>query len=319
MKKRLILLCVLVGSVLVQGYAQPAAQYSLWQLNPHLYNPAYAGLDNSLSAMGTFRRQWTGLEGAPLTQVMNVHLPVLFLNSGFGLRLENDALGATQNLTLAATYAYHLRVGAAGKLSVALEGGMLQRAIDGNQLNPREQDPTDVLIPVGKISAMTPIFGAGLFFKNDRLSLGLSASNLLESALPYNYAPDAQLQLARNYFAIFAYNLEIGSFAIEPGFLVKSDVTTTQIDISMLVEYDDNVFGGLVYRGLLPDTQDALALMAGWRIAENLTVAYAYDVPLSALNTVNTGSHEIMLKYNLNKAIGMPLPAKIIYNPRFTF
>lgn len=319
MIKRLILTGVLSVCLGMSAFAQPAAQYSLWQLNPHLHNPAYAGLDYSLSAIGTFRRQWTGLEGAPLTQVMNVHLPVLFLNSGFGLRLENDALGATQNLTVAATYAYHVRVGATGKLSVALEGGMLQRSIDGNVLNPREQDPTDVLIPQGKVAAITPVFGTGLYFKNDRLQLGLSASNILEATLPYNYAPDAQLQLARNYFAIFAYNLEIGSFAIEPGFLVKSDVTTTQIDISTIVQYDDNVFGGVVYRGLLPDTRDALAVMAGWQIADNLTVAYAYDVPLSALNTVNTGSHEIMLKYNLNKAIGMPLPAKIIYNPRFTF
>ena len=57
----------------------------------------------------------------------------------------------------------------------------------------------------------------------------------------------------------------------------------------------------------------------GWKANENVMIAYSYDVPLSALSTVNTGSHEIMINYNLNKVIGNPLPARIIYNPRFLY
>jgi type IX secretion system PorP/SprF family membrane protein len=298
--------------------AQQPAQYSLWQFNLHNFNPAYAGLDNSLSATGIFRRQWVGLEGAPLTQNINVHFPVVFLNSAFGFKVENDVLGAEQNLTATATYAYHLRLNES-VLSIGLNGGIFQKSIDGTLLNPPNQDQSDDLIPLGNVSAMVPIFSAGVFFKNENIKAGVSASNLLETSLPYTYTANAGIQLVRNYFAIFAYKFEVGDFGIEPAVLVKSDLVGTQIDISTTVYYGEKLFGGAAYRGYNANTTDALALFAGYRVSENLNLAYAYDIPLSALSSVNTGSHEIMLNYNLNKTIGMPLPAKIIYNPRFTF
>ena len=57
------------------AYAQQAAQYSLYMLNPYGVNPAAAGLDNTLVATGGYRTQWTGLDGNPTTQYVNVVLP----------------------------------------------------------------------------------------------------------------------------------------------------------------------------------------------------------------------------------------------------
>ena len=147
----------------------------------------------------------------------------------------------------------------------------------------------------------------------------MSANNLLESTLPYTYTANAGIQLVRNYFAIFAYKFEVGRFQIEPAVLVKSDLVGTQIDFSTIFHYNEDIFGGASYRGYSSTSSDAVAIFAGYRVSENVTLGYAYDVPLSVLSSVNTGSHELMLNYNLNKSIGMPLPAKIIYNPRFTF
>ncbi len=321
MKKtiRTAILVTIVLFVVKSLQAQQPAQYSLWQFNMHHYNPAYAGLDNSLSATGIFRRQWTGLEGAPLTQSMNVHSPVLFLNSGFGLKFQNDLIGAEQNITATASYAYHLSLGRSNVLSFGINGGIFQKSIDGTKLNPRDVDQNDNLIPVGLVSAMTPIFSAGVFFKNESIKIGVSANNLLENSLPYSYTANAGIQLVRNYFAIFAYKYETGNFSIEPSILVKSDLVETQLDFSATIYYGDNIFGGGTFRGFSSNTTDAVAIFGGWRVSNNVTLAYAYDIPMSALSSVNSGSHEIMMSYNLNKAIGTPMPAKIIYNPRFTF
>lgn len=302
-----------------QAQAQQPAQYSLWQFNPHHFNPAYAGLDNSLSVTGIFRRQWVGLEGAPLTQNVNIHFPVEYMNSAFGLKLENDVLGAERNITATATYAYQLQFGEGNMISAGLNGGILQKTIDGTMLNPRDIDQNDNLIPQGIVRGIAPIFSAGVFFKNQNIKAGVSANNLLESSLPYTYTASAGIQLVRNYFAIFAYKFEIGDFGIEPAILFKSDLVENQIDFSTTIFYQEKLFGGAAYRGFSVNTSDAVAIFAGYRVNENVSFAYAYDVPISTLSSVNTGSHEIMLNYNLNKTIGTPLPAKIIYNPRFTF
>ena len=147
--------------------AQQAAQYSLFNFNIHNFNPAYAGLDNSVSATGVFRRQWSGLEGAPLTQSVNVHSPVRFLRSGFGLKLENDALGAEKNITAEVSYAYQTQISKGNWISVGLSGGILQKSIDGTILRPPNLDEPDDLIPQGLVTAITPTANVGVFFKND--------------------------------------------------------------------------------------------------------------------------------------------------------
>jgi len=61
---------------------------------------------------------------------------------------------------------------------------------------------------------------------------------------------------------------------------------------------------------------DAVALMAGFKLNEKLSVGYAYDIGLSALNSVSSGSHELLLNYNLGAPIGKGRPPAVIYNPR---
>jgi hypothetical protein len=56
---------------------QQAAQYSLYRLNKYAFNPAYAGLDNSLSMTGVYRTQWVSLPGAPVSQHFNAHMPLV--------------------------------------------------------------------------------------------------------------------------------------------------------------------------------------------------------------------------------------------------
>lgn len=299
--------------------AQQPAQYSLWQFNQHHYHPGYAGLDQSLSATGVFRRQWTGLEGAPLSQNINVHFPVLFMRSAFGFKFENDELGAEQNITASATYAYQMQLGRGNWLSIGLNGGILQKTLDGTQLNPRDIDQVDNLIPMARVSAIAPVFNAGVYFKNERLQLGVSVGNVLESNLPFDYGDAVNVQLVRAFYGTAAYKFELGDWAVEPAILVKSDLIETQTDAALTVYYEERIFGGATFRGYSDNSFDALAIFAGFRVADNIKLAYAYDASISALSSVNTGSHEIMLHYNLNKVIGRPLPARIIYNPRFTY
>jgi hypothetical protein len=115
-----------------------------------------------------------------------------------------------------------------------------------------------------------------------------------------------------------AYKVLLGdNLSVRPSFLAKTDFSVTQIEISSVFNWRDNIFAGASFRGVSKDARDAVIVLAGWQINERSTVAYAYDIPLSALQAANRGSHELMLRYSLNKPVGRGVLPPVIYNPRF--
>ena len=104
--------------------------------------------------------------------------------------------------------------------------------------------------------------------------------------------------------------------SFHPSVFVKSDVLETQVDFSAMFSYDDNISLGASFRGYSENTADAVAIIGGLKLSEKIKLYYSYDLILSDINTVSTGSHEIMLNYNLNKNFGKGVPPPIIYNPR---
>ena len=323
MKRKLHLLIAFTFACLHLA-AQQTPQYSLYMLNQFGQNPAYAGLDNTLSATGVYRSQWVGLAGAPVTQIVNAHMPLNFISSGIGIQVENDIIGASQRTAATLAYSYHLELSRTSKLSIGLSGGLIQQSLDGTQLRTPEgtYEPdqniiihNDVLLPIAKLSTNLPSFSAGVFYQAENLEMGLGVLNLQEPTAKFT---DLSLKLRRSYYLSASYTIELSrTLILKPSVQVKSDIVQTQIEASTLARYKDNFFLGASYRGFTAQSQDALVALGGFKLNEQWTIGYAYDITLSALKTVNNGSHEILLNYNFGKPIGQGVPPKIIYNPRF--
>jgi len=317
-------LLFLVG-IQIGAISQQASQYSLYMFNKYHYNPAYAGLDNSLSVTGVFRKQWVDLEGSPTTQNVNFHMPLYILQGGIGIDVENDILGAERNTSASLSYNYWMPVSKTGILTFGISGGIVQKSLDGMKLRAPDgvyEGPTfthnDDFIPEGLVNDIAPAFSAGVYFQSPKFELGISANNLSESTVNLGDVQDINVTLKRHYFLMAAFNLDLASnISIHPSIFAKSDINQTQMEISTIIRYNDNIFGGASFRGYNSESIDAIVFMGGFKLSENVTLAYSYDLSFSAVNSVNRGSHEILLNYNLNKAIGAGTPPKIIYNPRF--
>ncbi len=306
------------------SWAQQTPQYSLYMLNPYGANPAAAGLDKTLVATGGFRSQWVGLQGSPTTQYINVSVPLSILSSGIGIAVENESIGARRGLSAKASYSFIRQMGE-GQLSIGASGGILQGALDGSKLRTPEGDYNqgvidhqDKFLNSVNVNGIVPIFDAGVYFKTNKLDIGLVVSNLNEPTLTLDKQVVTQLQLKRHYSTFVAthFNLFAG-FTMHPSVFVQSDGVQTQANFSTILRYDNNFFVGSTFRGYSKTTQDALVVLGGFQLNPKLTVAYAYDISLSALKTVNNGSHEIVLQYNLGRAFGKGKLPPIIYNPRF--
>ena len=323
MKRKLHLLIAFIFACLHLA-AQQTPQYSLYMLNQFGQNPAYAGLDNTLSATGVYRTQWVGLAGAPVTQIVNAHMPLNFISSGIGIQIENDILGASQRTGASLAYSYQLELNRNSRLSIGINGGIVQQSLDGSKLRTPDgtYDPdqniiihNDDILPIGNISTNLPIFSAGVFYQAERLEIGLGVLNLQEPTANFT---DLSLKLRRSYYLSASYTIELSrTLILKPSVQVKSDIVQTQIEASTLARYKDNFFLGASYRGFTAQSRDAIVALGGFKLNDKWTIGYAYDFTLSALKTVNNGSHEILLNYNFGKPIGQGVPPKIIYNPRY--
>ncbi|MBX2891565.1 MAG: type IX secretion system membrane protein PorP/SprF [Saprospiraceae bacterium] len=305
--------------------AQQFPQYSLYMLNPYTYNPAYAGLENTLVANGAYRQQWSSLEGAPVTAHFNAHLPLFVISSGVGLKVENDLIGAHRTTSALLSYNYQMELSRTALLSVGLSAGYMQYALDGTKLRapdgvyePFGFNHNDPNLPEGKVNAGTPLLEAGVFLQIKRLQMGASMQPAFAPVLSVADNNNLKIEPKQHYFFTAAYTLEAGRYlAVRPSAVVKTDLAETQMEISTVLQWNENIFAGASFRGFGNNDRDAAVVIAGLKINEKTTLGYSFDIPLSPLSAANRGSHELLLRYSLDKPIGAGKLPPIIYNPRF--
>jgi len=313
-------ICFLLMCTSFQLLAQQESQYSLFMFNPMAYNPAYAGMDFSLSATGVFRRQWVDLDFTPTTQQVNVHSPIPQLFGGVGISFDNDQYGAEQMTRFGLAYAYQLSLGE-GVLSLGAQANITQRSLNGSLLrtpggtySDGSIDHNDPILPLANESGSSPAFDLGVYYQQESWELGIGVRNITESATELN---SLAIRNVRNFSLSGKADINLTSILkLSPYLLIQSDGVQTQTSIAAIAEYNDNIFLGAAFRGYNTDSRDAVAIIGGFRISPKLKLAYAYDVTISGLKQVTSGSHEILLNYNLNQRYVFSKPPNTIYHPR---
>lgn len=286
-------------------------------------NPASVGSEDALDVAAVYRAQWVGINGNPTVQALSVQSPLNVLNSSVGLFIINEMQGEERYTSAMLSYAYRhsfKKISLAGGVSA----GIFQRAIDGSKLRSPEGnyeagriDHEDDFIPDKLTSAIAADLNVGIYLSTRKLYAGISANNVLESNVKLQgQGVQTEVENPRYYTAVAGYRIKVGKkLNLIPNVSLRTDFINTQAEINTILQYKDNIYGGMSFRGFAPDLKDAVVLMAGFKIFKNFRVGYSYDIALSSLNEVNSGSHEVYLRYAINIK-ELVNPGKIIYNPR---
>ena len=315
MKKTVLTLGLAASALVVFG--QQDAQFTQYTHNKLTYNPGYAGMNGSICAVILYRSQWMQFPGAPQTGLLNIDAPVFqnsALHGGAGLTVINDVLGNDHSLFARACYAYHLPIGAVGKLGIGLEAGMIQKSLKFNWIPPDGTNTitTDFSIPDAGTSAITYDLNFGLYYNTQKLYVGLSASHLPQQELKKTQQFD--FQNARHYFLIAGYTFDISSsLQLMPSVKVKSDAKSTIFDLGANVVWNNMVWGGVAYR-----MTDAVAAMAGFmqnKDKYSWKIGVSYDITLSELKDYSSNTPEVMLGYCFKIIPKVKTQSHI--NPRF--
>ncbi len=306
MKKRItttiILLWLLALGITLK--AQQETQHSMYFFNPVLLNPAYAGSQEALQITATVRDQWTGIKGAPKTQVLSLHTPLKTEHIGVGFTVLNDELGVTKNTGLYADLAYSVKVNKKNnRLAFGLKVGLDLFRQDFSNL--RINDNTDQLYTDG-FNYKKNLFnmGAGIYYYGKRHYIGISTPRLFKNKIDL---AAGQTAIQENHYYLFGGIVIKLNPAINmrPSFIVKYvNNAPLSIEGNLSFLFYDKVWIGAMYRH-----QAAAGLNIMYNISQNLRIGYAYDYQLTSLQKFSLGSHEIMISYDLRtKAKGFKSP-----------
>lgn len=281
------------SSIPTPVWAQQDAQYTLFMFNGLTLNPAYAGSRDRFSITGLFRKQWVGIEGAPTTQTLSMHTPIFGQKMGVGLMLTNDRVGDSKIFTLKGSYAYRLKVGQSF-LALGLHAGFTQYRADyldvRYALNPNFQD---VAFNQNLNETLFNI-GTGIYYHNERFYASFSVPQMINNNLTGGIS-DARQSVHYFLSTGYVFNMK-GSIKIKPAIFAKFvSGSPISLDFNANVNIKDFLEVGVSYRW--DDSIDFLLILP---MGRNLAFGYAYDATLTELNKYNSGSHEIMLRYEFN-------------------
>jgi type IX secretion system PorP/SprF family membrane protein len=277
------------------AFCQQDPQFTQYMFNPLVLNPAYAGSREALSAVLLYRNQWTGFNGAPVTQSASINSPLKNQKIGLGLHIINDRIGPKTSTGYLASYAYRMPL-SKGKLSLGLRAGLYNYYTDWSKIDLK--DKTDVPTADFQPQKTVPTFDFGIYYYSSTFYIGGCTSHLDQSAYTPDLGDDGlKAKLVSHFTGTIgkAFILSEGVL-FKPSMVLKSVVNgpgTADLNLNLLI--DNKIwFGAGIRSGY------GIMLLTEYNITDKLRMGYSFDISLNRLSSTSTGSHEIFIGYDFD-------------------
>lgn len=296
--------------------AQDELVYDQYYWNYYLANPAVAGATRCTHVLGTFKKQWVGMDDSPMTETVSFRTRIL-QNVGIGAYVYNDKNGYSERQGGQVTFAYHIPL--SQNYGYFMKNRELQRQLSfgisavishygfDDKLFSEDNAMSDVTIANGGTDKGT-YFNAnfGTYFLWDDFFAGVSLANLLPTELDQLGSDEPVRPLT--YFVFLGYDFPVNDdISVEPSIMfIGNENSERQLDFNLKYEQsmpdnpDFSYWLQLAYRHTL-DSGNSAALafspMGGitWK---GFHIGYAYTLGLTNIQRHNSGTHEVMLGYS---------------------
>ena len=292
-----------------------------------------AGIENYWDLKVSYRNQWVGLEGAPTTLYLTINTPLgktaydhetpvtvpdlqaknlgakQFLmeytappaHSGIGFTIINDKTGPLSRIAAYGSYAYHVPVGRKTSLSFGVSLGVQEVNVDQSAVDFGQANPVDPAVAgSGYLDKLEPDVNAGLWLSNNSFFVGLSAQQIIP--VPINSSNGTtsggvELQTGKlipHTFLTAGYKILISDdISLLPSVMIRYvQPLPIGVDVNAKIQYQDLLWLGFSYR-----YNEGFAGMLGVNISNAINLGYSYDYTTTQLNTVSSGTHEIVLGF----------------------
>lgn len=271
--------------------AQQDPNFTLYNFNMNVINPAYAGANNSKELSLSHRSQWLGIPNAPSTQSV-VYTSPLGKNLGIGVSVINDEVFVLQETDVAVDISYKLQLNETHQLYFGLKAGGGFVNIDLSKAGALANDP----LFTQNQSFFNPHLGAGLYLKHKKYYVSISTPNFLNGKRyeKRGNTPRAAIQNMHAYLGA-GYSFTItDNFELTPAFMLRHvNGAPNSYDISSSLKMYEKFIVGGNYR-----IDEMASIYSVIQVINKLNIGFAYDFTVSKVNQIhNNGSIEFMLKY----------------------
>jgi type IX secretion system PorP/SprF family membrane protein len=293
-------------SLSLLGFINIAQSQQLHYMSQYLQhnvmnNPAAAGMSQNSRVGLSYRSMWSSFPGNPKTSIAYGDFKVESLGAGIGAYLYKDETGATSRTGVQLAYSYHINMNdEKNKLGVGLELRGLQYAINKGALAGEESLGTLDPAALGASNKFVIDGGAGVYFTNDKISLGASGTQLLENNVKLvDYDSSTQRgKLYRQFNFMGSYKIQTGdNIYLMPNAMVRViENAPTECDLGVMLNYHDKLWWAMNWR-----VRQSWCLQAGMKLLKQLRATYSYDYYVSPVSVFTNGSggHEIGLQFDL--------------------
>lgn len=273
-----------------ESVSQDNSNLTHFFMNPYSINPSFAGTDGKPSLFLTYRKQWVGIEGAPVISNFSFHAPT-GKRIGFGLNVTNAQRSVLNTTSGYLTTSYGISFSSHVRLRFAISAGAAYNGVDVEEI----QNITDPAVQELLLEENMYLVGnAGISLQVKHFNFGISVPNLFSD----EYTSGAEFTVGEvkpfeNTILFLTNRFYFGNdkHVFEPYLLYRySDVLPHQYEASAAIHLNHVVWFGGSYK------QDfGITAFGGVKLQKLFGLGYAYSLKNSGVNEINSPTHEIQL------------------------
>jgi type IX secretion system PorP/SprF family membrane protein len=271
--------------------AQQDPNFTLYNFNMNIINPAFAGIKQSPELNLVYRSQYLGIDDSPRTISM-AYSKAMGNNIGLGISVINDRVFILDQTDITLDISYKLKVFEGTNIYFGIKAGGGFTNIDLTRSNARGND----LLFSENQSFFNPHVGAGINIANGNFYISISTPNFLKGE---RYEKEGNTPVAginNSHFYLGAgYHIGLNdNLTLTPRFMMRTVAgAPTSYDAGASLEISDKYAIGANAR--IEETTSIYGLI---RVIKKLKLGFAYDISNADINAVNdNGSLEFILKY----------------------
>ncbi|KAB7530436.1 type IX secretion system membrane protein PorP/SprF [Flagellimonas olearia] len=288
-----ILLAAMAFTATVSAQQDP--NYTFYQYNMNIYNPAFAGSSEAAEFSLGIRSQWAGIEGAPESQSAIFGMP-MGKNLGVGASILNDRTFIEQQTWVAIDISYFIQLDEDHRLYFGIKGSA--NSYDAN---------TDGLVTygVGQDGALmnyesrfTPNVGAGAYLKHDRYFVSLSSPKLLtpdrlqeRDGNAYLGADRMHAYLSGGYSFFLGKTLDLKTM----GMFRYVDASPISLEVTGILDFGERFEFGASYRH-----DESISGLVLFNVSNGFNLGYAYETSIqNSIDGLDNNTHELFMRLRM--------------------
>ena len=295
----------IIISISFSAFSQQLPISAMYPHNASFVNPAEVGTKKGTQVQLVHRQQWLGLVGSPNTTFLSAQRR---LNSkmGIGGNVTLDKIAFIQRINANASYSYKLLIDNKNKIRFGLSAGIIKGALDLSTI--QADDMSDIVLTSAPLKMnFDAAFGMAYTFDRD-LNIGIVLPQLLGTKTSADIVDGSKYNLVRHSNVYISYKLKVDEqFEFIPLVMIRNaQKKNSQVEVFGNIKYDNKLWGGIGHR-----SNSVFILNMGMQLIDKLSLTYAFEFSSSGVGSNTSGTHEIMLSLNLNKAPETPLEEEV--------